>query len=113
MQMSIFSQESLSPLVCAVEKATGHRPHLSTVIRWCIRGSSGIRLESKVLGGRRLTSPEAVRRFMDSVTAAKDRTVPTPLLTIRQESTAATRAAQKLAALVGTSVPHSCEQEAD
>jgi len=68
----MLHDENLFSLVDAVEKATGRRPHLSTVLRWASRGSEGIRLDTVLLGGRRLTSPEAVRRFAIAVTLAKD-----------------------------------------
>lgn len=56
--------EPLFPLAKAVERATGHRPHLSTILRWCGRGVRGTVLESWMVGGRRLTSVEAVNRFV-------------------------------------------------
>lgn len=64
--------EKLLPLVEAVKQATGRNVHLSTVLRWSQRGSRGIRLESKVLGGRRLCSVEAVHRFIELTTRASD-----------------------------------------
>jgi len=62
--------ERLYPLADAVEKATGNRPHLSTVLRWCLHGAQGIVLESAMLGGRRLTSVESVGRFLEARTRA-------------------------------------------
>lgn len=95
------SDEQLLPLVPAVEEATkGYRPHLSTVLRWCTRGSRGVRLESVVLGGRRLTSVAAVRRYMEATTAAADcATVPSE--SPKQADRRAKRAAELLAARVG------------
>ena len=69
----LIHQESLFPLPDAVEKATGIRPHLSTCLRWAKTDRFGVRLSSRMLGGRRLTSPEAVLRYMDELTKAKDR----------------------------------------
>lgn len=72
--MQIPNDETGLPLVEAVHKATGYRPHLSTALRWCQRPNRyGIRLESWRLGGRRVTSVEAVRRFNQATTAAADR----------------------------------------
>ena len=88
-----LTDEKLHSLVEAVEKATGRRPHLSTCIRWCLRPSSGIRLESIILGGRRLTSEQAVIRYMEAITAAKDGAVSAP----PQSPAASTRAAQRSA----------------
>jgi len=96
----MIENENLMPLVKAVEAATSRKPHLSTVLRWCQRGSCGIRLESRILGGRRLTSPEAVVRYMDAVTAAKDGHV-TPTISPKQQATRANRAAKKLSKIVG------------
>ncbi len=64
--------ERLLPLVEVIEQATGQRVNLSTALRWCQQGVGGIRLESWKLGGRRLTSAEAVGRFLERTTAASD-----------------------------------------
>ena len=40
--------------------------------RWRLRGVHGIRLESVVVGGRRMTSHEAIERFIERTTAAVD-----------------------------------------
>lgn len=85
--------EKLLPLAVAVEQATGRRPHLVTCLRWCSRGSRGVRLESSVLGGRRLTSVDAVQRFMDAVTAVSDYSQPP-----QRPATPKTRAKQIAAA---------------
>jgi hypothetical protein len=58
------SEENYLPLVSAVEKATGHRPHLSTILRWCTKGARGRKLASAVIGGRRMTTVAAVREFI-------------------------------------------------
>lgn len=41
------------------------RPHASTLIRWALRGIRGRKLETVIVGGRRYTSVEAVRRFVE------------------------------------------------
>lgn len=71
------------PLVKAVYEATGVKPHVSTTIRWCLRKNQfGNTLESWMVGGRRMTSVEAVLRFLAANTAAADpsqiRSAPTP-----------------------------------
>jgi hypothetical protein len=48
------------------------RPNLSTVWRWVQRGVRGVRLETAMIGGRRITSQEALERFNAAVTAAAD-----------------------------------------
>lgn len=92
-----MQNEELFPLVEAVYQATGRRPHLSTVLRWCSKGSAGVRLDCRVLGGRRLTSKQSVLRYMDQVTAAKDQDVTSPMCPPRQTDLAANRSAKKLA----------------
>jgi hypothetical protein len=92
-----MTNETLLPLVDAVEQATGRRPHLSTCLRWCTRGSRGVRLESRVLGGRRLTSVPAVHRYMDATTAASVGGDVGPVVTPKQQEAAAEKAAKKLA----------------
>jgi len=64
--------EKLQPLPAAVEAATGQRPHPSTLHRWRLRGIAGVKLETVRCGGRRLCTIEAVRRFLNGVTAATD-----------------------------------------
>ncbi|MEQ8211044.1 MAG: DUF1580 domain-containing protein [Lacipirellulaceae bacterium] len=68
----ILPDETLLPLGAAVEKATGDRPHPSTLHRWRLRGVSGVKLPTVKVGGRRKTSIEAVRRFIEATTAAAD-----------------------------------------
>jgi hypothetical protein len=41
------------------------RVHLSTVIRWVRRGCRGVRLEAVRVGGRWVTSREALDRFVE------------------------------------------------
>jgi len=96
-----LSDEKLYGLVDAVEMATGRRPHLSTCLRWSSKPKHGIRLETICLGGRRLTSPGAVTRYMEAVTQAKDGCVQAPPITPRQQDRLADRAAKLLAERVG------------
>lgn len=46
--------------------------HVSTLHRWRLRGIKGVRLETCRIGGKRVTSREAVQRFNERVTAAAD-----------------------------------------
>jgi Protein of unknown function (DUF1580) len=61
----------------------GRRVHLSTVIRWRTRGVGGVRLEAVRLGGRWVTSREALARFTAAVTAASRSTTPRDLIPTR------------------------------
>ncbi|HBE67300.1 MAG TPA: hypothetical protein DDW52_04045 [Planctomycetaceae bacterium] len=49
----------------AFEAVTGRRPHPSTCWRWATKGCKGTRLQTFMVGGRRLTTVEAVREFID------------------------------------------------
>ena len=44
--------------------------HISTLYRWCSRGVRGVRLETLKLGGRVVTSVEALQRFAERCSAA-------------------------------------------
>jgi hypothetical protein len=79
----------------------GKRTHLSTLVRWITSGALApgggrIRLEGVRLGGRWMTSREALQRFADRLTprldAEPDETPRTP----RQRNQAAERAGQEL-----------------
>src|SRR5262249_11181216 len=50
---------------------SGRPPHLSTLLRWINPGVRGVRLEAVRLGGRWVTSREALQRFADRLTAAQ------------------------------------------
>jgi hypothetical protein len=43
------------------------RPHLGTLHRWIAKGVRGVHLEAGLLGGKRITSLEAVQRFLDAL----------------------------------------------
>jgi hypothetical protein len=44
----------------------GKTYHPSTLTRWCLYGLGGNRLESCKIAGRRYSSREAVRRFLEA-----------------------------------------------
>ncbi len=50
--------------VVAAAAAEGLSISPKTAIRWGLRGASGVRLATVKVGGRRLTSREAIRRFV-------------------------------------------------
>jgi hypothetical protein len=55
-----------------VPPGRGGRPtHLSTLLRWIKPGVRGVRLEAVRLGGRWVTSREALQRFADRLTATQ------------------------------------------
>jgi hypothetical protein len=64
------STETLLTLSRAAEHypaVNGKRPHASTVFRHAAHGISGVRLETVQVGGRVVTSAEAVQRFLSHV----------------------------------------------
>jgi hypothetical protein len=92
----MLENEKKMPLVPAVEAETGRRVHLCTALRWAQRGSKGIILESVFLGGRRLTSVEAVRRFV-AACSERAQAQSVPQITPRQAAAIAERDAKRLA----------------
>lgn len=62
--------EKLFSLPTAIEKATGHRPHVSTCHRWRLKKTNP--LVTVKVGGKRMTSVEAVFRFIEANTNAAD-----------------------------------------
>jgi hypothetical protein len=65
------THESLISLTDAAKMLPG-RPNLSTIWRWRNRGVRGVKLETVMCGGRRMTSLESLARFFQRVTAAAD-----------------------------------------
>lgn len=59
------------PVVQAVEKATGQRPHIQTVRRWIKKGLGGVKLQASFVNGKYLTSIIAVQEFIDATTEAR------------------------------------------
>lgn len=67
----------------------------ATIARWIQRGVRGVTLETIVIGGRRLTSREAIERFISAQNAAD---APAPVITPaqrRRQSEAARQALQE------------------
>lgn len=63
--------ESLVSLTDAAKSLPG-RPNITTMWRWRNRGIRGVKLETILIGGRRMTSLEAMARFFAATTAAAD-----------------------------------------
>ena len=62
----------LSHVPNILPKRRGRKINLSTVYRWKNRGLDGVRLETCYRAGRQYTSVEALRRFDEAVTAARN-----------------------------------------
>lgn len=68
--MAMETKEKLYPIAEAVELETGRKVHYTTCFKWWKTGAQGVRLETVVLGGRRLTTLAAIRKFIEAATAA-------------------------------------------
>jgi hypothetical protein len=74
---------------------------LACVLRWVLSGARGpdrqtVRLEAIRLGGRWLTSVEALARFADRLTPQAEVSPPSPVRTPRQRRNAAEQAEREL-----------------
>jgi hypothetical protein len=82
----------------------GKRTHLSTLLRWILSGARGpggerIRLEAARLGGRWVTSREALQRFAEALTPAGAGETPAAPRTAGARRRASDRAAAELSRL--------------
>lgn len=68
----ISVSESLLTLSEAARSLPGGRVHVSTLHRWRLRGVRGIKLETMMRGGVRMTSMAALERFFVAISAAVD-----------------------------------------
>ena len=59
-------------------KMNGKRPHASSIWRWARKGVQGVRLESRRIGGRFVTSIEALERFTEKLAAIDLPDTPAP-----------------------------------
>ena len=75
-----------------------HKPHLSTLHRWRLRGCRGVKLETLLVGGIRFTSSEALQRFFNRTTAIADGTAQPEARTSSQRERAFSRAKAELEA---------------
>src|SRR5688572_11109360 len=70
------ANEQVIPLSAAAREVpnrdSGRGVNISTVWRWALKGSRGVKLETCFCGGIRMTSREALQRFYERVTAAAD-----------------------------------------
>ncbi|NQT21636.1 MAG: DUF1580 domain-containing protein [Planctomycetes bacterium] len=53
-------------------RRAGRNCSISTLHRWRLKGVRGVRLETGMLGGIRVTSAEAIQRFMDRITGESE-----------------------------------------
>ena len=87
--------EHLLTMSQAAKAIPGGGIHISTLWRWRIRGIHGVKLETATIGGKRMTSREALARFFAATTAAANGE-PIPTRTPRQRADAIRRAEKSL-----------------
>jgi hypothetical protein len=81
---------------------SGKKTHLSTVLRWILKGAKSptgemVKLEALRIGSRWVTSREALQRFAERLTPSPNgQSAPHPPRTPTQRQRAADRAAQEL-----------------
>ena len=70
--------ETLLPLAQAADelprRRRGRKTNLSTLYRWSQAGCRGVRLETIQIGGTRCTSREALQRFFERLSQAREAT---------------------------------------
>jgi hypothetical protein len=86
-------REELLTLTAATKLLPG-RPNVATLWRWRTAGCRGVKLETVLIGGRRMTSREALARFFAATTAAADGE-PIRSETPRQRDSAISRAEKR------------------
>ncbi len=88
----------LSVLAREVVNREGRRGvNVSTLWRWIQRGIHGVRLESTLVGGIRMSTRQALARFFAATTAAADGTT-SPVRTNRQRERSIAAAEKEWAA---------------
>ena len=70
------------PIIKAVEKVTGQRPHVQTVRRWVKKGCRGVRLNALFVNGSYLTTIQAVEEFFRATTEARLESVEAPSIEV-------------------------------
>jgi hypothetical protein len=92
---SILDEDTLTLTKAAKEADV----HVATIHRWASRGVQGVRLATAKLGGKRVTSRQAIRRFSEELTAASSpEGLPSPTASAAHQRAidAAEREAQEL-----------------
>ena len=64
------------PLTDAIELVIGRKVHRCTALRWAINGIKGVKLWSRKIGGRRMTTVAAVEAFFDKCDQTHTHNVP-------------------------------------
>ncbi len=75
----------------------GRSVHISAIYRWINPGIAGVRLEAVRLGGRLITSVEALQRFAEGCSNGSGDAKAPPLRSEKERRAAAERAGERLA----------------
>jgi hypothetical protein len=83
------SIEQAIPLSLAAREIPNRRGdrgvNVATIWRWMQRGIRGIKLETILIGGQRMTTREAMRRFFAATTEAADGRAPSPAPSLHRQ----------------------------
>ena len=85
-------------LISQQAKRLPNRPAASTVWRWATKGTRGEVLDSKIIGGQRYVSDEAMDRFLTALNEPQQAAPAKTPRSRRQRSESKKRAAEILAA---------------
>lgn len=72
------------------------RPHCATIWRWATKGCRGIKLQTWLLGGKRVTTPAALEEFLQKLNADSSADEADPGLEGDRRSKAAGKALEAL-----------------
>ncbi|MCA9070741.1 MAG: DUF1580 domain-containing protein [Planctomycetaceae bacterium] len=70
MSIEVEKQDYLT--ITEASKRFPGRPHISSVWRWILNGSNGIKLETVKVNGRRFKTMERIEKFIEQTTAKAD-----------------------------------------
>lgn len=77
-----MSRKKYLPVLQAIEETIGYRPDPTTGWRWSTKGRGGVKLKTWMVGGRRMTTIEAVESFIEERTK---QTTPRESSTVREK----------------------------
>ncbi len=86
--ISITSARNLPRL-----RRDGKRPDIATLWRWWARGIRSVKLETWLIGGRRVTTEVAINEFLDRLSAGQSTAAPSLNYRHREIAAAQTRLA--------------------
>ena len=73
--LDLQKERQLTLPLAARHPMLGDSVHISTVHRWRLNGIRGVKLETSLSGGRRVTTVEALQRFLAAINGEQITTV--------------------------------------